>query len=98
MLLPGRHDGSLTLVETEPFLCTVGFSGLLVAPSQCINTTTPICLIYGMLDVVVAVEAIDLAIQYLSDHKVPCSTHKLEHLAHLIDHRGLEIALNYIKK
>lgn len=87
----------LTLIQTEPFLSTVGFSGLLVAPAQCINTTTPICLIHGVLDSVVTVDAIDHAIQYLSDHKVPCSAHKLESLAHSIDHRGLEIAVNAIK-
>ena len=87
----------LTLIQPEPFLCTVGFSGLLVAPSQCINTTTPICLIHGMLDSVITVDAMDHAMQYLSDHKVPCSAHKLENLAHSIDHRGLEIAVDCIK-
>lgn len=88
----------LTLIQVEPFLCTVGFSGLLVAPSRCINTTTPICLVHGMLDTVVSIDALDHAIQYLSDHHVPCSAHKLEHLAHSIDHRGLEIAVGFIKK
>ncbi|UWW97311.1 MAG: hydrolase [Candidatus Cardinium sp.] len=87
----------LTLIQAEPFLCTVGFSGLLVAPSQCINTTTPICLVHGVLDTIVTVDAIDYAIQYLADHKVPYSAHKLEDLAHSIDHRGLEIAIDFIK-
>ncbi|CAH2560065.1 alpha/beta hydrolase [Cardinium endosymbiont of Oedothorax gibbosus] len=87
----------LTLIQTEPFLSTIGFSGLLVAPPQCINTTTPICLIHGVLDNIVTVDAIDHAIQYLSNHKVPCSAHKLENLAHSIDYRGLEIAVNAIK-
>lgn len=88
----------LTLIQPEPFLCTIGFSGLLVAPSQCINTTTPICLVHGVLDNVITVEAIDQAIHYLDDHKVPCSAHKLENLAHSIDHRGLAIAVDFIKK
>lgn len=88
----------LTLVQMEPFLCTIGFSGLLVAPSSCINTMTPICLIHGMLDTVVAVDAIEHARQYLFDHNVPCSTHKLEDLSHSIDHRGLNIAVDFIKK
>lgn len=88
----------LTLIQEEPFLCTVGFSGLLVAPSQCINTVTPICLVHGMLDTVVSVNAMDHAAQYLADHNVPYSLHKLDNLAHLIDHRGLSIAVEFIKK
>ncbi|WP_419241201.1 hydrolase [Cardinium endosymbiont of Nabis limbatus] len=87
----------LTLIQAEPFLSTVGFSGLLVAPSQCINTTTPICLVHGMLDTVVTIDAMDHAIQYLSGHNVPCSGHKLDGLAHSIDYRGLELAVNFIQ-
>ncbi|WP_243018129.1 MULTISPECIES: alpha/beta hydrolase [Candidatus Cardinium] len=87
----------LTLIQKEPFLATVGFSGLLVAPSQCINRATPICLVHGMLDTVVTVDAIDHALAYLSQHNVPCSAHKLDQLAHSIDHRGLDIAVNFIK-
>ncbi|MCT4696878.1 MAG: alpha/beta hydrolase [Candidatus Cardinium sp.] len=87
----------LTLIQPEPFLYTIGFSGLLVAPSQCINATTPICLVHGVLDSVITVDAIDHAIDYLSDHKVPCSAHKLADLAHSIDHRGLAIAVDFIK-
>lgn len=88
----------LTLTASEPYLCTVGFSGLLIAPLQAINITTPICLIHGTLDRVVTVDAVDHAMQYLSDHNVPCSAHKLQNLAHSIDHLGLEIAVNFIKK
>ncbi|WP_243518085.1 MULTISPECIES: alpha/beta hydrolase [unclassified Candidatus Cardinium] len=87
----------LTLIQKEPFLATVGFSGLLVVPSQCINKATPICLVHGMLDTVVTVDAIDHALAYLSQYNVPCSAHKLDQLAHSIDHRGLDIAVNFIK-
>jgi len=86
----------LTLIQTEPFSATIGFSGLLIASSQCVNTTTPICLVHGLLDTVVTIDAMDHAIQYLLDHNVPCIGHKLEALAHSIDHRGLEIAVNFI--
>ncbi|WP_342265002.1 hydrolase [Cardinium endosymbiont of Philonthus spinipes] len=88
----------LTLIQTEPFLSTIGFSGLLIAPPQPINTTTPICLIHGMLDTVVAVGAVDHAIAYLAEQKVPCSGHKLKNLAHSIDNQGLAIAVDFIQK
>ncbi len=88
----------LTLTEKDPFLCTVGFSGLLVAPPHCINISTPICLVHGMIDTIVTVDAIDYAMEYLSNHKVPCAAHKLDNLGHSIDSRGLEIAIDFIKK
>lgn len=88
----------LTLVQVEPFLCTIGFSGLLIAPSQCINTTTPICLIHGVLDAVISIDAMHHAVQYLFDHKIPHHAHKLDHLGHSIDHKGLELTIDFIKK
>ncbi|WP_341793158.1 MULTISPECIES: dienelactone hydrolase family protein [unclassified Rickettsia] len=88
----------LTLASQEPFLCSIGFSGLLVAPTECINKSTPICLIHGELDEVVSISEMDNAAKYLSKYQIPYESHKIPRLAHSIDAKGLEFAINFIKK
>ncbi|MGX6960766.1 MAG: hydrolase [Rickettsia endosymbiont of Pentastiridius leporinus] len=87
----------LTLIQEEPFLCTIGFSGALIPPPKVHNKTTPICLIHGELDDVVGVSEMYNASHYLSEYHMPHSGHKLTSLAHSIDGRGLEIAINFVK-
>ncbi|MCZ6886532.1 MAG: hydrolase [Rickettsia endosymbiont of Ixodes persulcatus] len=86
----------LTLIQQEPFFCTIGFSGVLIPPTEVNNKLTPICLIHGELDDVVSVSEMYNASNYLSKLHIDHSGHKLTSLAHSIDGRGLEIALNFI--
>lgn len=88
----------LTLIQEAPFLCMIGFAGLLLIPSQCVNKTTPVCLIHGELDQVIPVEAMDHTIQYLAKYHIPYDGYRLPGLAHSIDDRGLGHAINFIKK
>jgi len=86
----------LTLIQKEPFFCTIGFSGALIEPSEVNNKLTPICLIHGELDEVIGVDEMYNASNYLSKLHIAHSDHKLTSLAHSIDGRGLDIALNFI--
>ncbi|MDD9139555.1 MAG: dienelactone hydrolase family protein [Candidatus Cardinium sp.] len=88
----------LTLIQQTPFLATIAFSGLLIAPPACLNTTTPIYLIHGILDNIITVDAVDQAMQYLAKWHIPHNDYKLPHLAHSIDHRGLQQAIDCIHK
>jgi phospholipase/carboxylesterase len=88
----------LTLISQEPFFCTIGFSGMLIAPPECINKTTPICLIHGELDEVVLVSEMYNASHYLSKHRIEHNAQKIAGLTHSIDGQGLEIAINFINK
>ena len=87
----------LTLMQEEPFLAAIGFSGLLIPPLQYINNTTPICLVHGMLDKVITVDAVDDAIQYLSTYQIPHISHKLPNLDHSINSQGLTYAVHFIQ-
>lgn len=88
----------LTLIQKEPFLCTIGFSGMLIPPPKCLNTKTPICLIHGEFDEVVLVNEMRNAANYLSKHHIAHIEHKIPRLGHSIDGQGLEAAINFIKK
>ena len=51
----------LTLIQHhEPFYAMIGFSGRLIPPPECKNKSTPICLIHGERDDIVAVEELTL--------------------------------------
>ncbi|AAU04186.1 alpha/beta hydrolase family protein [Rickettsia typhi] len=86
----------LTLVQQAPFFCTIGFAGALIPPMKINNKLTPICLIHGALDQVIDVSEMYNASNYLSKLNIEHSVHKLTSLAHSIDGRGLEIAINFI--
>lgn len=88
----------LTILQQEPFLCSIGFSGMLIIPQECVNKSTPICLIHGELDEVVSISEMDNAAKYLSKYQIPYESHRISRLAHSIDARGLEFAINFIKK
>ncbi|ADE30300.1 alpha/beta hydrolase [Rickettsia prowazekii] len=86
----------LTLIQQKPLFCTIGFSGALIPPMKVNNKLTPICLIHGELDQVINVSEMYNASNYLSKLNIEHSGHKLTSLAHSIDGRGLEIAINFI--
>ncbi|MFY9590331.1 dienelactone hydrolase family protein [Rickettsia endosymbiont of Halotydeus destructor] len=88
----------LTLIQQEPFLVSIGFSGMLFPPKECVNKSTPICLIHGELDEVVSVNEMGKAEEYLSKNQIPHNSYKIPHIAHSIDAKGLEFAINFIKK
>lgn len=87
----------MTFTQKEPFLATISFSGLLLRPLQCINPDTPICLIHGLLDQVIPIEALDNAVAYLEQYHIRYSSHRLSGLDHTIDDRGIWYALHFIK-
>lgn len=87
----------LNLLQQDPFCAVVGFSGRLFAPPTCINTQTPICLIHGNDDDMVAVEELDNAVAYLAKNNIKHSSLKIPNLAHSIDNHGLNFALDFIK-
>ncbi len=86
----------LNLVQKEPFACVVGFSGKLIAPLECINKTTPVCVIHGELDDVVDVSSMDEIIEYLQKYNIDHSNYKIPNLMHSIDDRGLQFAVKFI--
>lgn len=88
----------LNLIQKEPFNCMVGFSGKLISPPECINETTPICLVHGELDDIVEVSAVDEAVKYLQKNNIAYSTYKVPNLAHSIDSSGIEFALKFINE
>jgi phospholipase/carboxylesterase len=88
----------LNFIEAEPFNCVVGFSGRLISPPECINKSTPICLVHGVLDDVVDISSIDEIIEYLKKHNIQHTSYKVENLAHSIDASGLQYAVEFIKK
>lgn len=87
----------LNLMQTEPFYCTVGFSGRLVAPDQCLNKQTPICIIHGEQDDIADVSELTTAAAYLRKQQIKHRTLIVPDLAHSIDQNGLEFAIEFIK-
>ncbi len=87
----------LNFIQKEPFACVVGLSGKLITPQECINKTTPVCVIHGELDNVVDIESMDEIIKYLQKYNIPHSSYKIPNLAHSIDDNALQLAVNFIK-
>ncbi|XVN43044.1 MAG: dienelactone hydrolase family protein [Candidatus Rickettsia vulgarisii] len=88
----------LNLIQKEPFNCVVGFSGKLMSPLECSNKTTPVCLVHGELDDVLEINCMDEIIEYLQKNNIRYSSYRVPNLAHSIDAKGLEFALNFIKE
>lgn len=87
----------LNFIQKEPFDSMVGFSGRLIAPQECINKTTPVCVIHGELDDVVDVSSMDETVEYLEKYDIPYSKYKIPNLTHSIDDRGIQFAIKFIK-
>lgn len=88
----------LNFTEAEPFNCVVGFSGRLIPPQECINKSTPVCLVHGVLDDVVDISCMDEIIEYLKKCNIQHTSYKVQNLAHSIDASGLQYAVEFIKK
>lgn len=87
----------LNLIQNEPFACMVGFSGRLITPSECINTETPICLIHGQEDDIVNISEMQIIADYLTKYNISHKTYEIPNLAHSIDHRAINLAIEFIK-
>lgn len=87
----------LNLIQEEPFHSMIGFSGMLIPPPRCINKVTPICLVHGEEDEIVRVDEMEIAAQYLANQNIKYKTYNIPYLAHTIDAKGMEIAVNFIK-
>ncbi|MCF8462500.1 MAG: dienelactone hydrolase family protein [Rickettsiaceae bacterium] len=105
VVLVGFSQGSmlalyLTLIAPQKFAATIAFSGSLISPSQLpqyINKT-PICLVHGEQDNVVAYEAMEQAQKKLSNLGFEVESYPLENLAHSIDKRGIDILNRFLNK
>lgn len=103
VILFGFSQGSmvslyLSLTSQEPFKAVVGFSGRLFKPDTIIHHTTPICLIHGAEDDVVPAASLKEAETILMNEKMQVETHLISHIAHSIDIRGIEIAVQFMQK
>lgn len=101
-IIMGFSQGTMTglylnLIQDQPFACLVGFSGRLVAPRQCRNSATPICLIHGELDDIIGIDQMFRTAKYLTQHNITHATYTVPHLTHSIDIKGINFAVNFIK-
>lgn len=87
----------LTLIQQTPFAGMVGFSGALVPPMECINKSTPICLVHGEEDEVVDISEMTNISKYLDKKNIVNSSYQIPNLAHSIDNNGMKIAVDFIK-
>lgn len=86
----------LTLTQTQPFAAMIGFSGRLVAPPECLNSQTPICLVHGEQDEVIDIQEMTNIADYLTRYNIKHSTLAIPNLAHSIDGVGIEYATTFI--
>jgi len=89
----------LTHFVDFPIAGLVGYSGAFLPPETPKNNGTPICLIHGRDDEVVAFSSLEQAVQRLEKLGVKTvETHEIKNLGHSIDLSGLKYAVNFINK
>ncbi len=103
VILLGFSQGTMTslylaLSNDNPYKAVIGFSGALILPNNIKQRDVPICLIHGLDDEVVEASNLALAKDKLSKENISIKTFLYENLAHSIDIRGLESAINFIKE
>ena len=92
---------NLGLIVEENFNCVVGFSGKIINKeniSKRIKSKTKMLLIHGDQDVVVPLNRLLEAKDFLMRNKVSIETKIIENCGHHISVEASSIALNYIKK
>tara|TARA_B100000686_G_scaffold276055_1_gene294889 strand:- start:18 stop:671 length:654 start_codon:yes stop_codon:yes gene_type:complete len=92
---------NLGLIVEENFNCVVGFSGKIINKeniSKRIKSKTKMLLIHGDQDVVVPLNRLLEAKDFLMRNKVSIETKIIENCGHHISIEASSIALNYIKK
>jgi len=87
----------LTLTSDEPYAAAISFSGKLIKPQQLINKLTPICLIHGKEDDVLPYSETQALEGYLRENNIKHQTLLVDNLAHSIDGKGMEFAINFFK-
>ena len=104
LFLVGFSQGTMTslhvgLSRKEELGGIVGFSGAIItSPEHKYNNKTPVCLIHGMYDDIVPFAAMEEAKGKLEKSEIYCETHPIGDLMHSINKKGLEYAINFIKK
>jgi phospholipase/carboxylesterase len=76
----------------------VGFSGALILPGAILPTKTPVCLIHGEEDEVVHPDNMQKTAKILQDLGLETETLLIPYLAHSIDMKGIEKAVEFITK
>lgn len=95
----------------EKICAVIGFSGTMVPPSDVDelitknsaeagdqNNKTPVCLIHGTDDEVLAVEYMRKSIDFLKSQGFPTDSLEIPNLKHSIDKSGVDFAINFISK
>lgn len=88
----------LTLSQNQPFAATIGFSGAVVMPQEISCTGTPICLVHGTKDIVVAYDLCIKSCEELRSSNINAEYYLIENLAHTIDIKGINIATSFINR
>ncbi|QEK39488.1 alpha/beta hydrolase [Candidatus Sneabacter namystus] len=102
VLLIGFSQGGMVALDfvtsfSENLLGAISFSGAFLG-REVMNNKAPICMIHGSDDNVVPVDYLVSAKKFLEDNGCDVSSHKLMHLAHSIDVRGINLATNFINR
>ena len=101
LILIGFSQGAmvsieLTLASILKPIATIAFSGMVIPPVKITNNKTPICLIHGKEDQIIPVDNIYIASNYLNHHGITNKTYVIDDLAHTIDSRGIDYAINFL--
>lgn len=102
-ILIGFSQGSmmavyLTLTADTPYGATIAFSGRLIKPKELANKSTPICIIHGKDDDVVACEEAEDLAKYLAEHNILHEKLIINNLTHSIDDKGLKFMIKFLQK
>ena len=101
LILIGFSQGAmvsieLTLASILKPIATIAFSGMIIPPVKITNNKTPICLIHGKEDQIILVDNVYSASNYLNHRGITNETHVIDDLAHTIDSRGIDYAINFL--
>ncbi len=89
----------LTLSQKEPFAAMLGFSGRLLVPeNEAQDISTKVCLVHGAEDGVVEVDESRKMADYFKSKNIENQLFIIDNLQHSIDQKGLEFAMNFLKK
>ncbi len=88
----------LALSSKIPLACAISFSGAFVPYKEkvLVHTQTPLCLIHGKEDEVVPFSHLKVSVNQLEILGCKVESHEIEHLAHSIDLKGLNIAKDFL--
>jgi len=102
VVLLGFSQGTMTslylaLSSDVGYKAVIGFSGAFIKPSVVLQQKTPICLIHGIDDDVLAHDSMIKAEKILGELGINVETLSVPHLSHGIDMQGLEKAVSFLR-